>query len=148
MENHLKKGMEHLQYNSASYRQKNPLEQEEEDFRTAKIAEIFTTKNQYFTLPDMYGMSERINNTGKQDINNWTVRIPEDYEKFYFSQLANGYGINFPKAYEVALYSKNSQDKELISKLHRYSEILAADGPMTTKEADTLLASGKLNKNA
>ncbi len=136
LKRNLKEGYSHLSYDTENYKKRSEKEKREQDFRTAKIAEIFTSKNQYYTLPDMFGMSERINISGKTDNSNWSVRLPEDYEKFYYSQLSNGYGINFPKAYEVALRAKGVQDKHLLDNLIKFSNILAEDGPMTTKEAD------------
>jgi len=141
----LKDGFKHLRYYSNSYLSKTPEEQAQQDFRTAKSAEIFTTSHQYYTLTDLFGMSEKINNTGKVDEKNWKVRIPSDYERFYYSQLSKGYGINFPKAYEVALRAKGSTNFELIKQLNKASEILEQDGPMTKKEADIAQADGKLN---
>lgn len=145
LKRNLKEGYNHLSYDSKNYQTLSEKEKQEQDFRTAKVAEIYTCKNQYYTLPDMFGMAERINISGKEDENNWSVRIPENYEEFYYNQLSNGYGINFPKCYEVALYAKNSKNKDLISRLHKFSEILAQDGPMTTKKADIEEKEGKLN---
>lgn len=141
----LKDGFNHLRYFSKSYLKKSPKERSEQDFRTAKSAEIFTTANQYYTLTDLFGMSEKINNTGKVDEKNWKVRIPSDYERFYYSQLSKGYGINFPKAYEVALLSKGSTNFELIKQLNKASEILEQDGPMTKKEANIAEKNGELD---
>lgn len=138
-------GFNHLRYYSESYLEKSSEERAQQDFRTAKSAEIFTTKKQYYTLTDLFGMSEKINNTGKIDENNWKVRIPSDYERFYYSQLSNGYGINFPKAYEVALRAKGSKNIELIKQLNKASEILEQKGPMTKKEADVALLNNKLD---
>lgn len=138
-------GFNHLRYYSKSYLSKTPKERAEQDFRTAKMAEIFTTSNQYFTLTDLFGMSEKINNTGKVDEKNWKVRIPSDYERFYYSQLSKGYGMNFPKAYEVALRAKGSNNFELIKQLNKASEILEQDGPMTKAEADIAQANKKLD---
>ena len=138
-------GFNYLKYNSKSYLSKTPKERAEQDFRTAKMAEIFTTSHQYFTLTDLFGMSEKINNTGKVDENNWKVRIPSDYERFYYSQLSKGYGMNFPKAYEVALRAKGSNNFELIKQLNKASEILEQDGPMTKAEADIAQANKKLD---
>lgn len=145
LKRNLKEGYNHLSYDSKNYQSLSKKEKEEQDFRTAKIAEIFTSKNQYYTLPDFFGMSERINISGKNDVNNWSVRMPENYEEFYYNQLSKGFGVNIPKSYEVALYAKNSKNKELINKLHKFSEILASSGPMTTKEADIEEKEGKLN---
>lgn len=134
-----------LKFNNSAYRSNSEEEQKREDFRTAKLAEIFTAKKQFFTLPDMFGMSERINISGKADDSNWTVRIPSDYERFYFSQLANGYGINMPKVLSVAMSMKHSNiNDKLISKCNEAAEILREKGPMTQEEADMAERDGTL----
>ena len=132
----LKQGIEYLGYNSENYTNQSDNERQEQDFRTAKAAEIFTTEKQYFTLTDLFGMSEKINTSGKVNDSNWKVRIPTDYERFYYTQLSKGFGINFPKAYEIALRAKGSNNSYLIQKLREASEILEQNGPMTQKEAD------------
>ncbi len=132
----LKQGIDYLGYNSQNYKNLSENERQEQDFRTAKAAEIYTTTKQYYTLTDLFGMSEKINNTGKIEDSNWKVRIPTDYERFYYTQLSKGFGINFPKAYEIALRAKGSNNSYLIQKLCEASEILEQDGPMTQKEAD------------
>ena len=119
----------------------------QEDFRTAKLAEIYTTSKQFFTLPDMFGMSERVNISGKAHPDNWTVRIPSDYERFYFSQLANGYGLNLPKAFANAMEMKNVDNPELINKCNEAAEILRSDGPMTTQDADETAKKGELKSH-
>ncbi len=132
----LKRGIEYLGYNLENYINQSDNERQEQDFRTAKAAEIFTTEKQYFTLTDLFGMSEKINTSGKVNDSNWKVRIPTDYERFYYTQLSKGFGINFPKAYEIALRAKGSNNSYLIQKLREASEILEENGPMTQKEAD------------
>ncbi|MBQ3640960.1 hypothetical protein II906_03420, partial [bacterium] len=117
-----------------------------ENFRTAKFGEIFTSPNQFFTLPDMFGMSERINTSGQVNDKNWTVRIPTDYENFYFSQLQKGYGLNLPKALAVAMEMNKIQNPELIKKCNEAAEILREEGPSTQAEADKALKDGKLRK--
>lgn len=146
LQRNLGEGYNHLYYKSKNYIQQSEKERKEQDFRTAKLAEIFTTTKQYYTMPDFFGMSDRINNTGKIDVNNWLVRIPSNYENFYFSQLSKGYGINVPKSYAVALYAKNSDNKQLINALEYAAEILAKDGPMTEQQANEAEKSGLLDK--
>lgn len=146
LKRNLKEGYNHLSYKSENYKKLSRKEKIRQDFRTAKFAETFTVKKQYFTLPDMFGMEERINISGKTDEENWTVRIPSDYERFYYTQLSKGYGLNFPKCYSAALYSKNCSDNNLLQKLDDAAEILASDGPMTAKEADILEEAGTLGK--
>ena len=96
----------------------------------------------------MFGMSERINTSGVCNDDNWTVRIPKDYEKFYFSQLANGYGLNMPETLKTALVMKDKQGKRvetLIDKCNEASRILLEDGPMTEQDANKLQKENKLN---
>ena len=133
-----------LKYSSKEYQGQTKKKIKEEDFRTAKFAEIFTSAKQFFTLPDMFGMSERINISGKVDKNNWSVRIPSDYEKFYYSQLSKGYGLNMPKVLANALHMKHIGNRKLIEKCNEAAEILRSDGPMTEEDANILFKEGRL----
>ncbi len=118
-----------------------------ENFRNSKFAEIFSTAKQFFTLTDMFGMSQRINISGKTSPDNWAVRIPPDYERFYHSQLSNGYGLNTPKALAGGLlmngYGKNHY---LVKKCNEAAEILRSSGPLTEAEANDAAKNGKLSK--
>ena len=136
LKRNLGEGYKNIGYNTEEYKKLSNSEKEEEDFRTAKFSEIFTTKKQYYTLPDFFGMSERINISGITDDKNWTIRMPENYEKFYYSQIQKGYGSNIPKAYQVALGAKNSKNTYLINRLGHFADILRKKGALTTKEAD------------
>lgn len=119
---------------------------ESEDFRTAKFAEIFSTAKQFFTLPDMFGMEQRINISGKESPDNWSVRIPNNYENFYHSQLSKGYGLNMPKALAGAMlmngYDKNNQ---LVKKCNEAAEILRSEGANTEKDANEAFKQGKIS---
>ena len=134
-----------LAFDSEEYQKQNKEAKTQEDFRTAKFGEIFTSTKQFFTLPDMFGMEERINISGKASKDNWTIRIPSDYEKFYFSQLSNGFGLNIPKALATAMGMKHSSNEELIKKCNEAAEILRSKGPMTEEEANIAERQGKLN---
>ncbi len=134
-----------LAFNSEKYQKQTQEEKTQEDFRTAKFSEIFTSEKQFFTLPDMFGMSERINISGKVSKDNWAVRIPNDYEKFYFSQLSNGFGLNLPKVLANAINMKHIDAEEIIKKCNEAAEILRSDGPMTEQEANLADEKGLLN---
>lgn len=137
--------MADLKFKSEEYSKMSDEERKQEDFRTAKFAEIYTSAKQFFTLPDMFGMSERINISGKYSENNWTVRIPTDYERFYFSQLSNGFGLNIPKVFSVAMRMKEgAKNEQLIEKCQEAAEILRQKGPMTEEEANKWQEEGKL----
>lgn len=129
---------ENLKFQNHDYRNIDPQSQREEDFRTAKFSEIFASKKQYFTLVDAFGMGERINLDNQVASTNWKVRIPGDYERFYYSQLSNGYGLNMPKVLANAMRFKGINNQSLIKKLEEVAEILRQKGPNTTKEADSM----------
>ncbi len=131
-------------YNCSEYKNQSDEEKNQEDFRIAKFAEIFTSAKQFFTLPDMFGMSQRINISGKVSPENWRVRIPNNYEDFYFSQLSKGYGLNPAKSYENAFYMKHLNRPDLTSKLAQAAEILRQDGPTNEEAANEADKKGKL----
>lgn len=136
--------MSKLGYKTEEYTNQSAEDKALEDFRNAKFAEIFTTAKQFFTMPDMFGMAQRINISGKESPDNWRVRIPSNYEEFYFSQLSNGYGLNVPKAYENALYMKHIDNPQLTKKLAEAAEILRQKGPNTEQAANEAMKNGEL----
>ncbi len=118
-----------------------------ENFRNSKFAEIFSTSKQFFTLPDMFGMAQRINISGKSSPDNWAVRIPADYERFYHSQLSNGYGLNVPKALAGGMLMNGfSKQNPLVKKCEEAARILRSSGPMTEKEANEAEKRGLLTE--
>lgn len=135
-----------LSYSVEEYQNQSEEEKIQENFRTAKFAEVFTSAKQFFTLPDMFGMGERINISGKASKDNWTIRIPSDYERFYYSQLSNGYGLNLAKVLSTAMAMKHSNNDNLIQKCNEAAEILRQKGPMTEEDANKADEQGLLNK--
>lgn len=102
----------------------------------AVYAELFTTKNQFATLPDMLGSRRRINVPNTTD-GNWSYRAPRDYEKQYHENLAKGRGLNAADALAKALKAKQfGRPSTLTQKLEHFANILKQQGPMTTEEAD------------
>ena len=104
----------------------------------AIFAELFTTKNQFATISDIFGSSKRINtpNTTK---GNWEYRTGNNYEETYHKALRQGKGLNYADALAKALKAKHGP-AHLVDKLEYYAHILEQDGPMTTKEADKIYA--------
>lgn len=133
-----------LKYQDKDYQSQNEEQKTQEDFRNAKMAEVYTAQKQFFTLTDMFGMGERINISGKSDANNWTVRVPNNYEEFYFSQLQQGYGMNMPKILANAMRMKGVNDKKIIEKSEELAEILRQKGATTQEEAETDFKNGKI----
>ena len=136
-----------LKYDSVQYNSQSDEEKREENFRNAKFSEIFTSAKQFFTLPDMFGMSERINISGKSDKNNWSIRIPTDFEKFYHTQLSKGFGLNLPKVLANAMQMANKTDNNLLNKCLQAAEILRSDGPMTERDANLAESKGLLKSD-
>ncbi|MCD7740184.1 MAG: 4-alpha-glucanotransferase [Candidatus Gastranaerophilales bacterium] len=117
---------------------KNELEWSTSNLSDAVYAELFTTKNQFATLPDILGSRRRINVPNTID-GNWSYRAAQDYEREYFENLSNGKGLNAADAYSKALKAKrNGKSSSLTNKLDYFANILRQKGPMTTKEADKM----------
>ncbi len=115
------------------------LEHSKEARSKAIIGELFTTRNQFMTLPDILGTNRRINTPNTIE-GNWSYRATQDYQREYFENLASGKGLNLPDAYSKALKAKhNGHDTQLTRKLDYYAGILNSDGPMTIKEANKIL---------
>lgn len=101
-------------------------------------AELFTTKNQFATLPDMLGSNRRINVPNTTE-GNWSYRASQDYEREYFENLSQGKGLNAPDALSKAIKAKHGGRRTaLTDKLDHFASILRQNGPMTTKEADRM----------
>lgn len=135
-----------FEYETDEYKNQDSETKKRENFRTAKFAEIFTVAKQFFTLPDLFGMPQRINLSGKTHPDNWSVRIPSDYERFYFSQLSKGLGLNIPKTYAAAMKMKHINNEYLINKSEELSKILRQKGPLTEAEANLAAKEGNLEK--
>ena len=117
---------------------KHELESSPKKLSDAIWAELFTTKNQFATLPDIMGSNRRINVPNTTD-GNWTYRAGSDYEREYFENLAQGKGLNTPDALSKAVKAKHGgRATALTKKLDYFADILRQKGPMTTKEADGL----------
>ena len=115
---------------------KDALLHSPEKLSEAVYAEMFTTNNQFATLPDILGSRKKINTPNTAE-GNWSYRAPQDFEREYFTNLSNNKGLNAPDAMAKALRAKSgTQHQWIIDKLNRFANILRSQGPMTTKEAD------------
>ncbi|MCD7879414.1 MAG: 4-alpha-glucanotransferase [Candidatus Gastranaerophilales bacterium] len=118
---------------------KNELIASPSKLSNAIFSELFTTKNQFATLPDILGSSKRIN-TPSTISGNWEYRASQDYEKDYYTNLIQGKGLNTPEALSTAIKAKQyGRVSSLTKKLDKFAQILKQDGPVTTKEADKLI---------
>ncbi len=119
------------------------LNQQELEHSPAKLteailAELFTTKNQFATLPDILGARKRINVPNTID-GNWSYRAPREYEQKYHENLARGRGLNLADALSKAIKARQGgRESTLTQRLDAFANILKQQGPMTTEEADKL----------
>ncbi len=107
---------------------KQELVKNRSKFITAKFAELFASsaENIQVFFADFFGMNQRYNQPGTSGDQNWSLRVPNNYECFYFDQLAKGEAMNLPQALVMAIESKGAKfsgkHKELIKKLQNYEE--------------------------
>ncbi len=121
---------------------KHELENHPSKLSDAMFGELFTTSCQFATLPDILGSDRRINTPNTVE-GNWSYRVSPDYEREYFTNLAQSKGLNLPQALSIALKAKNNgKSSSLTDKLNEFAFKLTQNGPMTTKEADKLNIKG------
>ena len=92
------------------------------------------------TVFDVLGMNETYNKADSQDCSNWKMRLPEDFDAFYFKQVKNDNALNLPEILKTSLEWKNKGSQALKNKLQMFADILKEDGPMTEKEANEFFA--------
>jgi hypothetical protein len=127
----------------------NKLKSSPEEFMAAKLAEPFTTRNQFFTIFDWLGMDKRINNPQNPSGPNWRVRAnkgDKTIEEIYNENLQKGTGLNLPLALYTAINLKEDKKQEDLDFLKKAASILRQEGPKTTKEADELDEKGKIRE--
>lgn len=97
-------------------------------FITAKFAELFASsaENIQVFFPDFFGLKQRYNQPGTSGDQNWSLRVPNNYECLYFDQLNKGEALNLPDALVMAIESKGNKfaakHEALLKKLKNYSE--------------------------
>jgi 4-alpha-glucanotransferase len=111
-----------------AYKQK--LMADKEAFRTAKMAELFTSpaeKVQIF-FADFFGMKERYNLPGTVSDDNWSLRVPTYFTANYHKSLEDGRGLNMPEVLAKAIKQRGpefrEQNQELLDRLNGHSEFL------------------------
>ena len=94
----------------------------------AKFAELFASpaKSLQIFFADFFGMTDSYNRPGVNDPTNWTLRIPQNFEDFYYDQLAKGKGLNLPDALKTALHARgeDANHPELTHQLETLAALL------------------------
>lgn len=88
-----------------------------------KLVELFACKaeNIQIFFTDFFGMYDVYNRPGTSGDGNWSLRIPDNYEEVYLSNLKQGKGINLPLVLKLAIEARGKEfaakNKKLIEKL-------------------------------
>ncbi len=87
------------------------IEQVENDtgaLSQAKFAELFIgpARNVMVFFTDLLGGNDSYNRPGTISEDNWTLRVPRDYQKSYSEKSGKNLALNIPKALAAALRSK------------------------------------------
>ena len=96
-------------------------------FKRALCADLFVgpAQNVSIFFTDLLGMKEIYNRPGEVHPENWTLRIPPDYERLYRPRCAAGEAFDLPSALALALRARCSPGQDphadLIAALERQS---------------------------
>lgn len=76
----------------------------------AKFAELFASPAQHVLIffADLFGMRERYNSPGVISDDNWSLRVPPDYETEYLRRLSTNAALNLPLALTLALRARGA----------------------------------------
>ncbi len=76
-----------------------------------KLVELFASKaeNVQVFFTDLLGLMDVYNRPGTAGDKNWSLRMPNDFEQFYCSQLAKGKGLNLPLVLKLAIQARGSE---------------------------------------
>ncbi len=88
-----------------------------------KLVELFACKSEniqmFFT--DFFGIYDVYNRPGTSGDENWSLRIPDNYEEIYNNHLIDGSALNLPLILKLAIEARGnefaSQNQEMIKKL-------------------------------
>lgn len=92
-----------------------------------KLAEIFASKAEniqvFFT--DFFGIKDTYNTPGTSGDKNWSLRLPDNFEEFYFNSINNnGLALNLPLILKMAIEARGSKFAKKHEKLLKELEKL------------------------
>ncbi len=91
----------------------------------SKLVEIFASKaeNLQIFFTDFFGIQETYNVPGTSGDKNWSLRIPNNFEEFYYNNLMSGDALNLPLALSWAIKARGKefveQNAEILSRLEK-----------------------------
>lgn len=118
-----------VMYNENRGQYEKQIATDKRKFMEASFAELFTSpvKRIQFFFTDFFGIGETYNKPGSEK-DCWTLRLPQNFEEVYYSNLQKGTAINLPEIIARAIRHKGAQTAEqnrnLLSELDTFSKIL------------------------
>jgi 4-alpha-glucanotransferase len=76
-----------------------------------KFAELFTceAENVQIFFTDYFGVEDVYNSPGTSGEKNWSLRLPNNFEELYKTNLANGTAFNLPLVLKIAMEAKDEK---------------------------------------
>ena len=103
------------------------LKRKPEELAKAKFVELFAANSQNIQIffSDLFGIEDVYNKPGTSGDKNWSLRLPNNFEWFYFNQLARGKALNLAEilAYALKVRGLDKENTELMEKLNHYASI-------------------------
>ena len=80
-------------------------------FAQTKMVELFACKaeNIQIFFSDFFGLKEIYNIPGTSGDKNWSLRIPDNYEEVYCSNLKSGMALNLPLILKLAIEARGHE---------------------------------------
>ena len=81
------------------------------EFIKTKYIELFASKaeNVQIFFTDFFGINERYNKPGTSGSENWSLRLPNNFEEVYFNNLLKNDGLNLPEVLKLAIEAHGSK---------------------------------------
>ena len=111
--------------------------QQPAEFVKGKFAELFISKNRHLMFYDVMG-SKDILDCDNNSSETYRVRLNENWEKEFHTNLQNNNGFNLMEALCTAMKAKGKDKEypELYKKADNFAQILREKGALTRQEAD------------
>ena len=76
-----------------------------------KLAEIFASKaeNIQVFFSDLFGLQQTYNTPGTSGDQNWSLRLPDNFEELYFRNAKDGWALNLPLILKMAIEARGSK---------------------------------------
>ena len=101
-----------------------------------KLVELFASKAEniqvFFT--DLLGIYEVYNRPGTSGSQNWSLRMPNNFEEFYIQQLRNNKGMNLPLLLKLAIEARGEKFAKKNEKLIKELEEVIEEDLCTIKD--------------